>query len=132
MVPAATRTSCPVRGCDQVFSASERIACPSVPLAGGELKSEPTTENRNRAHRPPVEPEFGVITSPHKLGEGTVTTSINWLNEVSDEHLLRVESDHHETSIRRAPGIVIGERNRKRSVQPLQMRWRERKASTSE
>ena len=61
-----------------------------------------------------------------------MTTSINRLIKVGDEHLLRVESDHRETSIRRPPGIVIGERNRSRSVQPLQVRWRERKASTSE
>ena len=133
MVPAATRKSRPVTGCDQVFSARERIAAWSDPRAGGELKSEPTTENRNRAHKAPVELGcFRVITSPHKLGEGTVTTSINRLIKLGDEHLLRVESDHRETSICRAPGIVIGERNRRRSVQPLQMRWRERKASTSE
>ena len=90
--------------------------------AGGELKSEPTTENRNRAHQGagPVEQGcFRVITSPHKWGEGTVTTSINRLIKLGDEHLLRVESAHRETSICRAPGIVIGERNRKRSVQPL-------------
>src|SRR6516162_11241916 len=132
MVAAAMRTSRLVRGCDQVFSASERIVCPSAPRAGGELKSEPTTENRNRAHRAPVEPEFGVITSPHKSGEGPVTTSITRLIKVGDEHLLRVGSDHRETSIRRPPGIVIGERNRSRSVHPLPMRWRQRKARTSE
>jgi hypothetical protein len=57
---------------------------------------------------------------------------INSPIKVGDEHLLRVESDHGETSIRRAPGTVIGERNLRRSVQPLQVRWRERKASTSE
>jgi hypothetical protein len=133
MVLAATRTSRPLTGCDQVFSARERIAAWSDPLAGGELKSEPTTENRNRAQGTPV--ELGcvwVITSPHKSGEGTVTTSINRLINVGDEHLLRVESHHRETSIPRAPGIVIGARNRSRSVHPLQMRWRERKASTSE
>ena len=67
-----------------------------------------------------------------QVGEGTVTTSINPLIKLGDEHLLRVGGVHRETSICRAPGIVIGERNRRRSVQPLQMRWRERKASTSE
>jgi hypothetical protein len=61
-----------------------------------------------------------------------VTTSINRLIKVGDEHLLRVKSDHRETSIRRAPGIVIGVRNRSSSVQPLQARWRRRKISTSE
>jgi hypothetical protein len=61
-----------------------------------------------------------------------VTTSINRLIKVGDEHLLRVGSDHRETSIYRPPWIVIGERNRSRRVQPVQMRWRERKASTSE
>ena len=35
--------------------------------AGGELRSEPTMENRNRAHEAPVELEFvGVITFPRK------------------------------------------------------------------
>src|SRR5262245_55830840 len=133
MVPGATRRSRPVTGCDQVFWARERIACPSALGAGGELKSEPTTENRNRAQRTPV--ELGcvlVITCPPRVGEGTVTTSINRLIQVGDEHLLRVGSHHRETSIPRAPGIVIGARNRSRSVHPLQMRWRERKASTSE
>ena len=42
---------------------------PGAIRAGGELKSEPTTENRNRAHKAPVEQGcFRVITSPHKLG----------------------------------------------------------------
>ena len=55
MVLAATRKSRPVTGCDQVFSASARMAHWRDPRAGGELKSEPTTENRNRAHKAPVE-----------------------------------------------------------------------------
>jgi hypothetical protein len=39
----------------------------SIPRAGGELRSEPTMENRNRAHEVPVELEFvGVITFPRK------------------------------------------------------------------
>src|SRR5580658_7027790 len=51
MVLAATRVSRRVTGCDQVFSARARIAVWSAPRAGGELKSEPTTENRNQALR---------------------------------------------------------------------------------
>jgi hypothetical protein len=43
LVPAATSKSRPFTGCDQVFSASVRIALPGVPRVGGELKSEPTT-----------------------------------------------------------------------------------------
>jgi hypothetical protein len=31
------------------------MAVLSAPRTGGELKSEPTTENRNRAHKAPVE-----------------------------------------------------------------------------
>ena len=39
----------------------------SAHRAGGELRSEPTTENRNRAHKAPVELGFvGVITFPRK------------------------------------------------------------------
>jgi hypothetical protein len=61
-------------------------------------KSEPTTENRNRAHKTPVEQGYlWVITFPHKSREGTVTTSINRLIKVGDEHLLRVGSAHRET-----------------------------------
>ena len=51
---------------------------------------------------------------------------------MSEEHILRAESNHHESSICRAPGTVIGDRNRSRNVQPLQGRWRQRKASTRE
>jgi hypothetical protein len=61
-----------------------------------------------------------------------VTSSIHLLEKVVDEHLLRVLNDQRETLIRRAPGILNGERNRSRSVQPLQRGWRLRKASTSE
>ena len=55
MVTAENWTSRPVTGCDQVFAARERMAVLSAPRGGGELKSEPTTEKRNRAHRAPVE-----------------------------------------------------------------------------
>jgi hypothetical protein len=61
------------------------MAVLSAPRAGGELRREPTTENRNRAHEAPV--ELGVvrvITSPHKTGEGTVTSSIHRLKKVGD------------------------------------------------
>ena len=41
--------------------------CLQHSAAGGELRSEPTTENRNRAHKAPVELGFvGVITFPRK------------------------------------------------------------------
>ena len=119
MVLAARRTSRPVTGCDQVFSARERIAVWSAPRAGGELKSEPTTENRNRAQRAPV--ELGVdwiITPPHEWGEGTATIRFHRPRSVGEEHLLRIGGDHGETLICRPPGTVIGERNRKRSVHP--------------
>src|SRR6516165_8256209 len=100
MVLAAMRTSRPVTGCDQVLSASARIACPSAPGAGGELKSEPTTENRNCAHKAPVElgcrGVIGVIAPPRKVGKGTVTSPIHRRGKVSDERPLRVECGHRE------------------------------------
>src|SRR5271169_1602161 len=119
MVPAATWRSRPVTGCDQIFPASERIASWSVPRAGGELKSEPTTENRNRAHKAPV--ELGVvwiITPPGRWGERTVTIRFHRPGSVGEEHLLRIGGDHCETSICRPPGAVMGERNRSSSIQP--------------
>jgi hypothetical protein len=61
-----------------------------------------------------------------------VASSIHRLKKVGDEHLLRIGGGHRETSNARAPGIAIGERNRSRSVQPLQRGWRRRKASTRE
>ena len=68
--------------------------------AGGELKSEPTTENRNRAHRAPV--ELGgvwVITPPDRWGERTVTIRFHRPRSVGEEHLLRIGGDHCETLI---------------------------------
>ena len=46
----------------------EQIADWSVLRAGGELKSEPTTENRNRAHKAPVELGVGWIITPPQDG----------------------------------------------------------------
>jgi hypothetical protein len=68
MVTAEKRASRPVTGCDQVMAARERIADWSVPRAGGELKSEPTTENRNRAHWAPVGLGVGWIITPPQDG----------------------------------------------------------------
>src|SRR5271166_3087300 len=100
MVPAATLTSRPVTGCAQVFSARERIAAWSAPRAGGELKSEPTTENRNRAHKAPV--ELGVvwiITPPHRSGQRTVTIRFRRPRRLGEEHLLRIGGGHCKTLI---------------------------------
>src|SRR3990167_3463271 len=70
MVTVAKRTSRPVTGCVQFFSASTRMAAFSSPRAGGALNSEPTTEKRNRAHKREVDGScFRVITAPHKQGE---------------------------------------------------------------
>src|SRR5208283_3698695 len=113
MVAAANWASRPLVGCDQVLAARQRIAVLSDPRAGGELKSEPTTENRNRAHRAPV--ELGgvwVITPPDKWGERTVTIRFHRPRGVGEEHLLRIGGDHCETLICRPPGTVMGERNR--------------------
>ena len=87
--------------------------------AGGELKSKPTTENRKRAQRAPV--ELGVdwiITPPHERVEGTVTIRFHRPNSVGEEHLLRIGGDHGEILICRPPGTVMGERNRKRCIHP--------------
>src|SRR5271168_2176935 len=133
MVTAEKWTSRPVTGCDQVLSARERSAVWSVPRAGGELKSEPTTENRNRAQRAPV--ELGVvwvITFPRKRSEGTVTSSIHRPRNVVDEHLLRVDGGQRETSICGPPLIVMGARNRSSRSQPVSGGQPLRKASTSE
>src|SRR5271163_1685236 len=105
MVTAEKRASRPVTGCDQVMAARERIAEQSVPRAGGELKSEPTTENRNRAHWAPV--ELGVdwiITPPHEWGEGTATIRFHRPRSVGEEHVLRIGGDHGDTLICRPPG----------------------------
>jgi hypothetical protein len=50
------------------MAARERIADWSIPRAGGELKSEPTTENRNRAHWAPVELGVRWIITPPQDG----------------------------------------------------------------
>src|SRR5271165_2494558 len=133
MVAAATRTLRPVTGCDQAFSARERIAAWSDPRAGGELKSEPTTENRNRAQRAPVELGVdGIITPPHEWVERTVKIRFHRPRSVGKEHLLRIGGDHGETLICRPSGAAMGERNRKRCVHPSHGGCRRRKESTSE
>src|ERR1700677_583663 len=118
MVAAANWTSRPLVGCVQVLAAREWIAVLSAPGAGGQLKSEPTTENRNRAHRAPV--ELGgvwVITPPHRWGQRTLAIRFDRSRSVGEGHLLRIGGDHSETLICRPPGTVIGERNRSRSFQ---------------
>src|SRR3989304_3045762 len=55
MVTGANRTSRPLTGWVQVFSARARRAALSYPRAGGELNSEPTTEKRKRAHKAEVD-----------------------------------------------------------------------------
>ena len=65
-------------------------------------------------------------------GERTVTIRFHRSRSVGEEHLLRIGGDHCETLICRPPGTVIGERNRSRSVQPRQRRWRPKKAFRSE
>src|SRR6478752_8208982 len=133
MVTAEKRTSRPVVGWVQVLSARSRMAVLSAPRAGGELKSAPMTEKRNRAHKGPVELR-GVwdITSPLQSGEGTVTSVLHRPTRVGEGHLLRVERAHHETVIRRPPGIVTGARKRSSCTQPAEGIRRRRKASTSE
>src|ERR1700678_267821 len=68
MVTAVKWTSRPVTGCDQVLAARSRMAVFSNPRAGGELRSEPTTENRNRAHWAPVGLGVGWIITPPQDG----------------------------------------------------------------
>src|SRR5262245_21475526 len=119
MVTAANRMSRPVTGCDQVFCARESIAAWSPPRVGGELKSKPITENRNRAHSGAVELGFvGIITSPQRWGEWTTTNRFHRSGSASEEHPLRIAGDHCETLICRPPATVIGERNRRRNAQP--------------
>src|SRR5271165_4193777 len=133
MVAAENWTSRRLVGWDQVLAARERIAVLSVPGAGGQLKSEPTTENRNRAHKAPVElGGIGVITTPHRWGERTLTIRFHRSRSVSKEHLLRIGGSHCETLISRPPATVIGERNRSRSSQSSQGGSGPRKALTSE
>src|SRR5271165_4459252 len=98
MVTAESRTSRPVMGWDQVFSARESMAVLSAPRAGGELKSVPTTAKRKRAHKAAVELRaVWVITSPNRSGEGTAMTVIQRPTAVLDEHLRRAAGEHHET-----------------------------------
>ena len=54
----------PVIGCVQSFSASAWMAALSSPRGGGELNSEPITENRKRAQT--MVDGVSVITSPHE------------------------------------------------------------------
>src|SRR3990172_7852270 len=85
----------------------------SAPGAGGELKSEPTTEKRNRAHRLALDGCDGwVITDPPSVGETESVRPYRPSTRGRDAHLLRIFRDHHETLIDRAPGIVTGDRNR--------------------
>src|ERR1035441_9255653 len=77
MVATAKRTSPPLTGCVQVFSANKPRATLSSPGAGGALNSEPTTEKRKRAHRAAVDgSDFLVIESPRngKKGENRCQT----------------------------------------------------------
>src|SRR6516162_5303432 len=100
MVAAANWTSRPLVGWDQVLPARERIAVLSAPCAGGELKSEPTTENRNRAHWAPVElGVLGLITPPERWGERIRTIRFPPPGSVGEEHLLRIGGDQRETLI---------------------------------
>src|SRR5208283_2929285 len=79
MVATAKRTSPPLTGCVQVFSANKSRATLSSPGAGGALNSEPTTEKRKRAHRAAVDgSDFWVIMSPRKKGNRVKTTVKPW------------------------------------------------------
>src|SRR5271168_468082 len=95
MVTAEKQTSRPFTGCDQVLAARQPMAVLSAPRAGGELRSGPTTENRKRAHRAPVELlGVWVITSPHKTSEGSAITSIGRPAGVHKAHALRAGCYH--------------------------------------
>src|SRR5262249_34065270 len=85
----------------------------NAPRAGGALKSEPTTEKRNRAHTAAV--DLGgvrVIMSPHESSEKDHDNLYTPASRGIAEHLLRVAGDRYETAIRRPPAIVIGARKR--------------------
>src|SRR4051812_41875146 len=70
MVTAENRTSRPVVGWVQVLAARDRMAVLRSPRGGGELKSTPMTEKRNRAHRGAVEAGgVGVMRAPREAGE---------------------------------------------------------------
>jgi hypothetical protein len=104
----------------------------SAPRAGGELKSEPTTEKRNRAHTAAV--DLGgvrVIMSPHKTGEKDHDNLYTPASRSLEEHLLRVAGDRYETAIRRPPAIVIGARKRSSRAQSSWSARRPRKAVSS-
>ena len=71
MVAAANWTLRPLTGWDHILSARSWIADLSALGAGGELRSEPTTENRNRAHRALVVLGiFWIITPPQDGAKG--------------------------------------------------------------
>src|ERR1700721_3338815 len=109
MVTAENWTFRPFTGWGQFLSARARMAVLGAPRAGGALRSAPTMENRNRAHKAPVERDcVWVITSPHKSSEGTEKRSIPRPIRLLDEHLLRAGRAHRETLTDRAPGIAIG------------------------
>src|SRR5258707_15779649 len=98
MLDTANWTLRSVTGWRHVFSARARMAVLSCPRVGGELKSEPTTENRKRAQSPLVGfLGVSVITSPHETGEGSAITSIVQPAEVRREHPLRVPSNQQES-----------------------------------
>src|SRR5215475_2632874 len=105
MVTAENRASRPVTGWDQVLAARLRMALLSDPRAGGELRSGPTTENRKRAQRAPVElGDVWVITSSPKWGERTLAIRFHRPAKMGEEQLLRIRGNYCETLICRPPG----------------------------
>src|SRR4051794_28466891 len=104
----------------------------NAPRAGGELKREPTTEKRNRAHTAAV--DLGgvrVMMSPHESGEKDHDNLYTPAGRRSQEHLLRAAGDCYETAIRRPPAIVMGARKRRSRAQSSSSAPRLRKAVSS-
>src|SRR3954468_8436765 len=94
------------------------MAVLSAPRAGGELKREPTTEKRNRAHTAAVDRGgVRVIMVPRGSSEKDHDNLYTPASRRSQEHLLRVAFARYESAICRPPAIVIGARERSSRAQ---------------
>src|SRR5262245_29441154 len=94
------------------------MAAFSVPRGGGELRREPMTEKRNRAHTAAVDRGgVRVMMSPHAVGEKDHDNLYTPAGRRIAEHLLRAAGARYETAIRRPPAIVIGARKRRSRAQ---------------